>query len=157
VLPGFRAIPIASQFAAAVRASRRDAEGGAVEIRQATDRRFPCRHCLAEVRFMADALLLPYWPFRGRGAYATRGPIFLCAEPCRAYQESGVLPEIVATRRVNLRAYDGSETMIYRHSCLVEGDATEAAVNSMLGDPEVAEVHAHTALHGCFLCRLVRA
>lgn len=151
----FRAEAIDSAFARDVRQSRRDAFGGEAELWRAADR-YPCRHCLDEARRNSDVLLISYKPLESETPYAGRGPIFLCAETCRAYCEPNAVPEIVGTRRINLRAYDSSGKMLYRHSRLAEGSEVQLHIEDILADEAVREIHAHTALHGCYLCRFVR-
>lgn len=152
----FRAVAIDSGFARGVRQSRRDAFGGEAELWRAEDR-YPCRHCLEEARKGSGVLLVSYRPLDRETPFAGRGPIFLCDEPCAPFSLSNVVPEIVATRRVNYRAYDSSGKMLYRHSRLAEVGEAHLHIGEMLADEEVAEVHAHTALHGCYLCRFIRA
>lgn len=151
----FLAVGIDSGFARDVRRSRLDAFGGEAELWRAADR-YPCRHCLDEARMDSDVLLLSYKPLESETPYAGRGPIFLCAEACQAYSAPNAVPEIVATRQVNLRAYDSSGKMHYRHSRLAEGIDVQRQIEEILADETVEEIHAHTALHGCYLCRFIR-
>jgi uncharacterized protein DUF1203 len=151
----FRTVAVDSSFARDVRQSRRDAFGGVAELWRAADR-YPCRHCLDEARMESHVLLISYKPLESDTPFAGRGPIFLCAEPCQAYLGSNGVPEIVATRRVNLRAYDPSGKMLYHHSRLAEGSEVQLHIDEILADETVREVHAHTALHGCYLCRFIR-
>jgi hypothetical protein len=151
----FRAVAVDGDFARDVRRSRRDAFGGEAELWRAADR-YPCRHCLDEARMDSDVLLLSYKPLEFETPYAERGPIFLCAEACPAYSAPNAVPEIVATRRVNLRAYDSSGKMLYRHSRLAEGSEVQLQIEEILADETVREIHAHTALHGCYLCKFIR-
>jgi hypothetical protein len=152
----FRAIGIATGLARRVRARRRDAFGGKAEARIAVGSGFPCRHCLRDARLDSEVLLVSYQPLALRTPYAGRGPIFICAEDCEAFAEQRAVPEIVATRKVNLRAYDGSGAMLYAWSRLIGGEDASRHVAEILADEDVHEVHAHTALHGCFLCKFVR-
>ena len=152
----FRAVAVDSSFAQDVRQSRRDGFGGAAELWRAADNRYPCRHCLDEARKDSAVLLISYQPLKRETPFAGRGPIFLCAEPCAVFSAFNEVPEIVATRRVNLRAYDSSGKMLYRHSRRVEGSEAPLHIGAILADEEATEVHAHTALHGCYLCRFIR-
>ncbi len=153
----FRALPIDSNVARSVRSSGLDPFGAAAEVWVAREPRLPCRHCLEEARLEGKVLLISYQPLERQTPYAGRGPIFICGNACEAFDEPQRVPEIVASRHVNLRAYDGSGQMIYAHSRLARGADAGREIASMLEDAEVAQVHAHTALHGCFLCKFVRA
>lgn len=155
-MTSFRALPIETELASEVRSSGLDAFGAAAEVWVAHEPRLPCRNCLEEVRLHHKVLLLTYQPLQRQTPFAGRGPIFICADECRAFHEAEGVPEIVSSRHVNLRAYDGSGRMLYAHSRLTAGKAAGPEIASMLEDAKVAEVHAHTALHGCFLCKFVR-
>jgi hypothetical protein len=153
----FRALPIETELARKMRRSRLDPFGHAAEIWVARERRLPCRHCLEEATLHGNVLLVSYQPLQGQTPFAGRGPIFICGDDCEAFCERERVPEIVASRHVNLRAYDGSGKMLYTHSKLAKGEDAGQEIASMLEDDEVVEVHAHTALHGCFLCKFVRS
>jgi hypothetical protein len=156
LMQGFRALGIDSTLAQQIRASGRDAFGGMAEVWYAKDTRLPCRHCLEEAPLNSTVLLVSYKPLVVDTPYAGRGPIFLCGHACAAFDDAGRVPATVASRHVNLRAYTASGQMIYRHSRLAQGQEAGNEVAAMLEDNDVAEVHAHTALHGCYLCRFVR-
>jgi hypothetical protein len=155
-MQGIRAIGIDSTLAQQIRASRRDVFGGMAEVWHAKESLLPCRHCLEEAPLDSTVLLVSYRPLAMDTPYAGRGPIFLCGHACAAYEDSERVPKTVASRHVNLRAYTASGQMIYRHSRLAQGEQAGEQVSTMFEDDDVAEVHAHTALHGCYLCRFVR-
>jgi uncharacterized protein DUF1203 len=152
----FRALPIETELARNIRCSGLDPFGGVADVWVAHEPRFPCRHCLAEAALHSKVLLISYQPLQQQTPYAGRGPIFICADDCEAFGGTKKLPEIVASRHINLRAYDGLGKMLYGYSKLARGEDAGPEIASMLEDKEVAEVHAHTAMHGCFLCKFVR-
>jgi hypothetical protein len=152
----FRALAIESDIVNQVRSSGLDPFGAQAERWVAEDARLPCRHCLHEALLNSNVLLISYRPLKQDTPYAGRGPIFVCADECGRYAEVNALPQIVASRNVNLRAYTASGRMLYSHSRLTAGAEAKEHIAGMLSDEEVGEVHAHTALHGCFLCRFVR-
>jgi hypothetical protein len=156
-MQGFRALGMDSTLAQQIRSSGRDAFGNMAEVWRAEDPRLPCRHCLKEAPLNSTVLLVSYQPLVVDTPYAGRGPVFLCGHACARFEDAGKVPETVASRQINLRAYTASGQMIYRHSRLAQGQEAGEKVAAMLEDEEVAEVHAHTALHGCYLCRFVRA
>jgi hypothetical protein len=153
----FRAVAVDTELAKQVRVNRLDPFGGRTEVWTTGDSRLPCRHCLAEARQGGEVLLISYKPIAQETPYAGRGPIFICAEECKPFAGEQTVPEIVATRQINLRAYDASGTMLYRHSRIVAGAEAGDHIGALLDDDMVGEVHAHTALHGCFLCKFLRA
>lgn len=121
----------------------------------AVDPRYPCRRCLREAAFMSEVLLVSINPFATDSPYAQRSPAFVCVR-CAHDEPAASMPEIVTTRRVNLRAFGAAETMLYPHSQVVDGADASAALDRMFADTAVEKVHIHTALHGCYLCRAVR-
>lgn len=155
-MTSFRALPIETELARKVRKSGLDPFGAAADIWVAHEPRLPCRHCLGEAPLDGKVLLISYQPLQRQTPYAGRGPIFICADDCEAFGENDRVPEIVASRHVNLRAYDRAGKMLYGHSRLTRGEDAGQEIASMLEDAEVTEVHAHTALHGCFLCKFLR-
>ena len=156
-MTSYRALPIETELAHSVRKSGVDPFGGTADIWVAEEPRLPCRHCLEEAPLHRKVLLISYQPLQLQTPYAGRGPVFICADDCVPFGERGRVPEIVASRHINLRAYSASGRMIYAHSRLAKGEDAGQEIESMLKDGEVAEVHAHTALHGCFLCKFVRS
>jgi Protein of unknown function (DUF1203) len=156
-MSGFRAIALDTGLAKRVRASRLDPFGAKAQVWTAKDSRLPCRHCLDESRLNSEVLLISYQPLEKETPFAGRGPIFICAEACEGFDRPLTVPEIVATRHVNLRAYDRSGKMLYAYSRLAKGDEAKEYIAEILKDEDVFEVHAHTALHGCFLCKFKRA
>jgi hypothetical protein len=114
---------------------------------------------MRQTRSGTDLILLKYSPFSigSRSPYAERGPIFLCGEDCAAHGTPDLLPEIVTSRQVNIRAYDARDFMLYAHSQLADGHEAEGVVTKLLDDLSVRQVHVRTALHGCFLCAVERA
>jgi hypothetical protein len=156
-MTSFRAEPINRELARKVRASRRDPFGGEAEMLPVSGPGFPCRHCLEETSAGEEVVLLSYQPLARQTPYAGRGPIFICAADCHGYRGIDAIPKIVAGRTVNLRAYDAAGRMLYEHARLSNGGEAKTLIAAMLSDDKVAEVHAHTALHGCFLCKFVRS
>jgi hypothetical protein len=122
----------------------------------AADPRLPCRCCLAEAVIGADVLLVSVDPFATASIYAQPGPVFVCAA-CARRADTADPPEIVSSRNVGLRAFDRDETMLYPHSAIVAGSGISEALSVIFSDRAVDKVHVHTALHGCYLCRAVRA
>ncbi len=151
----FHIEPLADALVRAVRESTSDERGVAARKVTAQDPRYPCRSCLKEAGLGAQVLLVSVNPFETDSPYAQRSPVFICVD-CERAAETETMPEIVTSRRVNLRAFGSEETMLYRHSTIVEGREASAAIAAIFQDEAVEKVHIHTALHGCYLARAVR-
>ncbi len=115
---------------------------------------YPCRVSLEEARHGEQLILLNHvsldadTPFRASHAIYVRE----AANAAPVYEDA--LPPVLDGRRVSLRAFS-------RDGMLVEGLVAEpgqgdAAVRSLFGRMDVAEIHAHTSAYGCFLARIER-
>lgn len=115
---------------------------------------FPCRVSLDEAAPGERLLLLTFEHHACDGPYRASGPIFVREGAARAPTLRNRLPAILATRHLSLRAYDADGGML--HARALEGREAEAAVQELFDDPRVAQIHAHNARYGCFLCRIER-
>ncbi len=115
---------------------------------------FPCRVSLVdaepgETLILANFEHLPVdSPFRSRHAIYVRTA---AAKPA-AYRDT--LPEQFRTRILSLRAFDDCGMMV--DADLADGREAEVTIRRMLGDPQVAYLHAHFAKPGCFAARIDR-
>jgi hypothetical protein len=65
------------------------------------------------------------------------------------------LPEVMRKRLLSLRAFSAEGSMI--DADVVEGREAEPVIERLLGNPEVAYIHAHYAKPGCYAARIDRA
>lgn len=56
---------------------------------------------------------------------------------------------------ISLRAFDRDGMIV--GADLAEGDAAAPAIETLLGAPSAAYLHAHFAKYGCYACRIDRA
>lgn len=115
---------------------------------------YPCRVSLSEAAAGEQLLLLTFEHHDCDGPYRASGPIVVRAGAQRAASLRDRLPSILSTRHLSLRAYDADGWML--HARALEGRDAEAAVQDIFDDPRVAQIHAHNARYGCFLCRIER-
>ena len=73
-----------------------DAYGQPPEISISDGGGYPCRHCLNDIPNGKHMLLLAYRPVDENQPYADTGPVFLCADPCKRFDESAHLPPAIA-------------------------------------------------------------
>ena len=64
------------------------------------------------------------------------------------------LPPVFAGRTLSLRGFD-AEGMMRDARLAIPGEA-DAAIRELLGRPEIAVIHAHNAVRGCFSARIER-
>lgn len=115
-----------------------------------SDSGYPCRVSLQDARRGEALLLLPYEHLPGPSPYRASGPIFVRQGAGRVVAPVGVVPDYVARRLMSLRAYDAQDMM--REAEVVDGQQVAGTLARMLEDPEIAFVHLHNALRGCFSC-----
>jgi hypothetical protein len=116
----------------------------------------PCRVSLADARPGQSVILLnfphmdaPASPFRASG------PIYVSETARDHAPDIDHVPPMLATRLLSARVYDGSNMMI--DADVMEGQVLAGRLTDWFADPEVRNVHVHTARRGCYLARAERA
>lgn len=71
-----------------------------------------------------------------------------------AFDAIDVVPALLRSRTLSLRAFDAAHRMV--DADLVEGREVEGLIERLLGDPRTAYVHAHFARRGCYAARIDR-
>jgi hypothetical protein len=72
-----------------------------------------------------------------------------------AYDRVDVVPEVMRTRLLSLRAYDGEGMML--DADVIDGKDVESIISRFFVSPHVAYIHAHNAKRGCYSGRIDRA
>lgn len=116
---------------------------------------FPDRVELREAEVGESVLLVNHAHLPDDGPYRSSHAIFVIEGASRTFDAVDVVPEVLRTRTLSLRAFDRGGMMV--DADLVDGRAVEALFERILGDPRVAYLHAHYAKRGCFACRIERA
>jgi hypothetical protein len=138
-----------------MRNASQDAYGNALQAETQNAPGNPCRHCLRRAKQGERLVLFSHSPFDTRNPYKEVGPIFVHADGCPRYAQTGRLPEDFLNRPIVLRGYDARQR-IAEVAVVVDG-STERRVEELLADPNVAFVHARSFTHGCYLFRVDRA
>ena len=115
---------------------------------------FPCRVSLVDAP-EGEALILVHYehqsadtPFRASHA------IYVREAATDTFEAVDTVPDLFRPRLLSLRAFD-AEGML-RDADVVEGGVIEPVIERMLGDPQVAYLHAHYARPGCYAARIDR-
>lgn len=109
---------------------------------------FPCRIEMRDLEPGETALLLNHEylpiasPYRGRHAIFVREGAHL------AFDEVGVVPEVMTRRMIALRAYDARGFIV--DADIAEGDSIEPLILKLFENPETRFIHAHNAKRGCY-------
>jgi len=116
---------------------------------------FPCRVSLHDAPIGERLILLPYAHHDVRSPYRAAGPIFVRERAERWPETVGVVPPVLRTRLLSLRAYDAQGMML--DADVIAGEAVEPRIASMLADAKIDYLHVHFARRGCYACRIERA
>jgi hypothetical protein len=147
--------PLPTSVAEEARSASHDAYGNRLHPEVQTSAGAPCRHCLRRANTGETMLLFAYSPFEKRNPYKEVGPIFVHANGCERYTETGRIPDDFLNRPIVLRAYDASQS-IATSTVVVDGK-TERHLEELLADPKVEHVQARSITHGCYLFRIDRS
>ena len=142
----YRIVPLPTDVADA---ARRGVAAGAPDhalVTADSPNAYPCRHCLRWAEPGEQMILFPFAAV-DRGPYQERGPIFVHAEPCTRYAESGSYPDAFANGRV-VRAYDSRKFMI--DARVVNGERPEQVIEELLANSDAAFLHVRSATRGCY-------
>lgn len=154
-MTAIRFVSLPTEQAAAYWAGAPDANGQAPEVHISNGNGVPCRHCQQEVAKGERYLILAHRPFGVPQPYAEVGPIFLHAEPCPRYPESGGIPEMFLKRESYLlKGYGANDRIVYGTGKIVPPAEMAEAAADILACDDVAYIHVRSATNNCFSCRI---
>jgi hypothetical protein len=130
------------------------AERGVVRMSATSERGFPCRVSLDHAAPGESVLLLNHVSHDAPTPYRTAYAIYVREQAREAASFVDRLPPVLEGRILSLRAFDSAGML--REAVLAEPGDAETRIAQLLGDPEVASIHAHIATFGCFLARIER-
>ncbi len=157
-MTAIRFVSMPTDEAEAYWAGAPDAYDRAPEVHLAAEDGLPCRHCQEDIAKGERYLILAHRPFPEEQPYAETGPIFLHAEPCRRYPESGRTPEMFLKRDSYLiKGYGRDDRIVYGTGQIVKSADMAVGAGRILDRDDVAYVHVRSSLNNCFSCRIDRA
>lgn len=113
----------------------------------------PLRCCLRTAREGEGIALISYspWPLPWDTPWAEAGPVFVCHHRCAGYQTPQEYPPDLRGRFSLLSPFGHTGARAYRHITFVEpGDDPRKAVETVMGQPDVAYLHVRSATAQCF-------
>ncbi len=116
---------------------------------------YPCRISLEEAQRGDELLLLPYQHQPALSPYRASGPIYVRRGVEQRRLPVGVVPGIVSSRLMSVRAYDSAHMIVDASVC--EGQAVAEVIGAAFARDDVAYIHLHNAKRGCFACQVIRA
>lgn len=121
----------------------------------ADEPRMPCRVSVAHAELGEEVLLVNYEHQPANTPYRARHAIYVRRSAARAFDEVDVIPEVIASRLVAVRAFDAAHMMIAAD--VAEGEATRDLIETCLADPQASYLQLHYAKRGCYAARVERA
>jgi hypothetical protein len=115
---------------------------------------FPCRVTLEDAEPGERVVLLPFRHQSASSPYGAIGPIFVRESAQTASVPPDVVPGVLRTRLLSVRAYDAADLMT--EAAVVEGRELEPVLNQLLERADVSYLHIHFARPGCYACRVDR-
>ena len=116
---------------------------------------FPCRVSLQDAAPGETVILTPFVHQPLDTPYKASGPIFVRQAAAQCVPAVGEVPALLRLRTLSVRAYDRDALMV--NAVVTDGRELEAALASLLENPDVDYLHVHFAGPGCYACRVDRA
>jgi hypothetical protein len=151
----FRIHALPTEVLQRVRATEIDVSGNPVEHVTA-DGGEPLRCCLRDAGPGEELILFGYEPPIPASPYREVGAVFAHAEPCVGPADPHAYPPDWLGRPQVLRAYD-ERGWIHPATRVHKGQDPAAAINNVLGQPGVVQVHSRNIAYGCFMFAVTRA
>lgn len=115
---------------------------------------FPDRIEMRDALIGEKLLLLNHVCQPANTPYRATHAIFVREGAEYTYDEVDVVPEVMRTRLLSLRAYDAEGMMV--DADVVDGKEVEGVISRYFVSPHVAYIHAHNAKRGCYSGRIDR-
>lgn len=116
---------------------------------------YPCRVSLVDARIGETVILVNFEHQPGDSPYRAAHAIFVRENAEQAFLEIGTVPEVLATRLISIRAFDGRHHMV--DAIVIDGNSLTKSIPAMFRNSKAAYLHLHNAKLGCFAARVTRA
>lgn len=124
-------------------------------IRKTADAKpgFPCRITLEDAEPGETLLLLNYESHRAATPYRSSYAIFVRERARSPGAFIDEIPPVMVDRPIALRVFDAGG-MLIGADLGRNGAETKAKIEKIFADPAAAYIHAHNAMHGCFVAEI---
>lgn len=113
---------------------------------------FPCRITLEDAPEGETVLLLNHESHAVPTPYRSAYAIYV-REGVEAARFENILPPVLINRPIALRLFDASGCLVGADMFLPHQDGSDV-IERALARPDVAYIHAHNAMHGCFAAEI---
>ena len=121
----------------------------------ADDPRMPCRVSMEHARLGEELLLLNFEHQPANTPYRATHAIYVRRAADRAFDAVDMIPEVLRSRLLSIRAFDAAHMMIDAEVC--EGAQAADLFERFLANPQASYLHVHNAKRGCYAARVERA
>ena len=121
----------------------------------ADDPRLPCRVSLAHAELGEELLLLKFEHQPANTPYRATHAIYVRKVAEQAFEAVNIVPEVLASRLLAVRAFDARHMMIDAEVC--EGTQAAEMFERFLDNPQTSYLQVHNARRGCYAARVERA
>ena len=115
----------------------------------------PCRHCLRTITPSDRRILFTYDRFTGKESLPQPGPVYIHAEGCQRYPETGTFPEELRNSPRTVEAYARGRKLKAQE--YVADGRFEPVIEQLFGDRDVDYLQINSTTAGCFTFRIERA
>jgi len=115
---------------------------------------YPCRISLVDADIGETVILVNYQHQSGDSPYRASHAIFVRENSEQAFPGVGVVPQVLETRLISIRAFDEKHHML--NADIVDGLSLTDSIPPLLQDSRVSYLHLHNAKRGCFAARVTR-
>ena len=121
----------------------------------ADDPRMPCRVSMEHAELGEELLLVNFEHQPANTPYRATHAIYVRRAAERAFEAVDIVPEVLRTRLLAIRAFDAGHMMIDAEVC--EGVEAADMFERFLANPQTSYLHVHNAKRGCYAARVERA
>ena len=115
---------------------------------------YPCRVSLVDAEVGETVLLMNFEHQPANSPYKSAHAIFVRENAEQALPDVDVVPDVLTTRLISIRAFDRDDNML--DADVVDGTRLGVSIPRLLVDQDVAYLHLHNAKRGCFAARVTR-
>ncbi len=115
----------------------------------------PCRVSMEHAELGEELLLLNFEHQPADTPYRATHAIYVRKVAEQAFEVVDIVPEILASRLLAVRAFDAQHMMIDAEVC--EGIEASEIFERFLENPQASYLQVHNARRGCYAARVVRA
>jgi hypothetical protein len=116
---------------------------------------FPCRVSLRHAAIGEELLLLNYEHQPATTPYRACHAIYVGRGSTHAFDAVDVVPEVIESRLVSVRAFDAGHMMI--DADVVEGTRAAQLFERLFSNSQTSYLQVHNARRGCYSARVERA